>query len=74
MVFSGGGGGGGAAPKTVKHVRLENVTIAHAAATFMAPYETPSGGDWSIHRGAAVFLDGAEDVQLLGLHLDQVAG
>ena len=49
----------GSADAPVRHVRLENVTIAHAEATYMQPYEVPSGGDWSIHRGGAVFVEGA---------------
>jgi len=58
----------------VMHVQLENVTIAHAAATFMEPYETSSGGDWSIHRGGSVFVDGAVNISLVGLHFDHVDG
>ena len=50
-------GNGSGAP--LKHVTLANLTIAHAAVTFLEPYEVPSGGDWAVHRGAAVFLDGA---------------
>jgi hypothetical protein len=45
----------------VKHVTLANVTIAHAAPTYLEPYEVSSGGDWAIHRGAAVFIDGAHE-------------
>jgi len=66
------GDGNSSAP--VMHVSLENVTIAHAAASFMLPYEEPSGGDWSIHRGASVFADGAVDITIRGCHFDQVDG
>jgi hypothetical protein len=44
------------------------------AATFLEPYEVSSGGDWAIHRGAAVFVDGAHDVRIEGNHFDQVDG
>ena len=37
-------------------------------------YEVPSGGDWSIHRGAAFFLHGAERITLEQLRFDQVDG
>ncbi len=40
--MKGGDGSGDAQP--VSHVRVENVTIAHAAATFLYPYEISSGG------------------------------
>ena len=39
-----GGDGSGGDSQPVSHVRVENVTIAHAAATFLHPYEISSGG------------------------------
>jgi hypothetical protein len=39
-----GGDGSGGDSQPVSHVRVENVTIAHAAATFLRPYEVSSGG------------------------------
>jgi hypothetical protein len=38
-------------------VTIRGLTITHTAPTFMDAYECPSGGDWSIHRGAAVFVE-----------------
>ena len=64
----------GDANAPVKGVTVANLTIAHAAATFLEPYEVSSGGDWAIHRGAAVFIDGAHDVHVEGNHFDQVDG
>lgn len=43
-------------------VELLGLTFAHTRATFMERYEVPSGGDWSIHRGGAVFLEYTQDV------------
>ena len=48
------------------NVALKGRTCAHTARTDFAPYETPSPGDWSIHRGGAVFVDqraGGEPVE-----------
>lgn len=39
---------------------IKGLTVARSAPTFMKDYEMPSGGDWSIHRGGAIFLDGTE--------------
>lgn len=64
----------GDANAPVKSVTVANLTIAHAAATFLEPYEVSSGGDWAIHRGAALFVDGAHDVHIEGNHFDQVDG
>ncbi len=36
-------------------------------------YETPSGGDWSVHRGGAVFVDGAEEVVISGCSFEEVS-
>jgi hypothetical protein len=43
---------------------IKGLTVARSAPTFMKDYEMPSGGDWSIHRGGAIFLDGTEWVKL----------
>ena len=65
-------GNGSDAP--LRHITLANLTIAHAAITFLEPYEVPSGGDWAVHRGAAVFVDGATEVDIVGNHFNQVDG
>ena len=64
----------GSADAPLKHVHLTNVTLAHSAYTYLEPYEIPSGGDWAIHRGAAVFADGAESVIISGNKFDQIDG
>ena len=56
------------------HLKLRGLTITHTAPTFLDPYECPSGGDWSIHRGAAIFVEGARNITLEGLEFDQVSG
>jgi len=53
---------------------LRDVHIVHSAPTYMADYEMPSGGDWSLHRGGAVFLDGTEDVVVQNVTVDQAGG
>eukprot|EP01045_Picozoa_sp_COSAG04_P026976 COSAG04_NODE_3857_length_2468_cov_2.629802_2_plen_79_part_00 len=44
-----------------------NITIARigfrdSSPTFLEPHGIPSGGDWSLQRTAAVFLEGTEGV------------
>ena len=58
----------------VHDVAIAGVTVAHAATTFMQRFEIPSGGDWSVHRGASVVLESAERIDLQGLHFDQPGG
>ena len=64
----------GSATEPVRNVRLSGFTIAHTAPTFMEKYEVPSGGDWSLHRNAAVFIDGALNIVVSGLLFDQPGG
>ena len=40
---------------------MRDLTIAHADVTYLADYETPSGGGYSVHRGGAVEIEGAEN-------------
>ena len=45
----------------VKDVRISSLTLRHAAPTYMANYSVGSGGDYSVHRGAAVTMVGTEN-------------
>eukprot|EP00041_Stephanoeca_diplocostata_P020313 m.452328 g.452328 ORF g.452328 m.452328 type:complete len:998 (+) comp21539_c0_seq2:36-3029(+) len=59
----------------VYSVGIANITIAHAALTYLDRFETPSGGDWAITRSAAVFLDnGVVGASISGCTFDQVDG
>ena len=58
----------------VRHVRFEGFSFTHTRATYLAPYEVPSTGDWGIHRGGAVLLEGAEDCTVLNSTFDAVGG
>ena len=33
--------------------------------------QVPSAGDWSIHRGGTVFIEGAENINVSGCFFDQ---
>lgn len=44
----------------VYNITLMNITFTHTQPTYFEPYEVPSGGDWSIHRGGAVFVEGID--------------
>ena len=37
-------------------------------------WEVPSGGDWSIHRGAALLIQDASAITVEGCRFDQVGG
>ena len=58
----------------VRHIILRGFTFRHSARTFMETREPLLRSDWTIHRGGVVLLEGAEDVLLADLHLDQPGG
>jgi len=58
----------------VKQLTLSGFRIAHTASTFLEHYEAPSRGDWNIHRGGAVFIEGAEGCTVEKCFFDAVGG
>ena len=45
-------------------ITVQGIRFRDAAYTFMDDWAAPSGGDWSIHRGGAVFIENAERVHV----------
>jgi hypothetical protein len=64
----------GSQEQPVRGVTLEGFRIAHTAATFLETYAVPSLSDWAIHRGGAVFIEGARDCHVRDCFFDQVGG
>ena len=64
----------GAQDKPVSHVAFDGFRIAHTTSTYLSTYEVPSLSDWSIHRGAAVFLQGTRDCAVRNCWFDAVGG
>ena len=59
----------------VTNFTIANIRFAHTAPTFMKDYEaTLSGGDWSIHRSAAVYVEGAENFVIKNCTFDSPGG
>ena len=54
----------GSQTNPVQNITISDVTFAHTATTFLLDYEVPSGGDWSVHREAAVVVEGVEGVNI----------
>ena len=55
-------------------VAVVGFSLGHAAPTFLDDYEVPSAGDWSVHRGGAVYIEGVENVTIRSNLFDQVGG
>ena len=62
----------GTSQSPVSSVTLSGLTFSHTPNTFMRPYEAPSGGDYSIHRGAALFLQGTQSVLVVNCTFTQL--
>ena len=59
----------------VTNFTIANIKFAHTAPTFMKDYEaTASGGDWSIHRSASVFIEGANKFIMRNCTFDSPGG
>ena len=48
----------------VRGVTVQGITFRDAADITMNPWGVPSGGDWGLYRGGAIFVEGAEDVTI----------
>ncbi len=57
-----------------RNITLTGFRITHTATTFLEDYDAPSLGDWTIHHGGAVFLEGAEDCNIEKCFFDAVGG
>jgi hypothetical protein len=64
----------GTADDPVRHVTLRGFRFALTASTFLEPYEVPSLSDWAIHRGGAIFMEGARDCAIRDCFFDAVGG
>ena len=64
----------GSRENPVSHIAFRGFRFAHTRTTFMEEYEVPSTGDWGVHRGGAVFIEGAEDCAIEGSFFDAVGG
>ena len=67
---------GSSAETPAKDIVLSGLTLMHSAPTFCCDhqYESISGGDWTLHRGAAVFWENATDSTMSDCLLDHPEG
>lgn len=48
----------------VTNVTIRGIGFRDGLETIMEEWGAPSGGDWALHRGGAVFIEGAKDVTI----------
>ncbi len=64
----------GSSEKPVRFVSLKNINFTHTETTFMHKYEPLARGDWSIHRGGAIYLEGTENCYIEDCNFEQLGG
>ena len=58
----------------VYNITVINITFTQTEPTFLERYEVPSGGDWSIHRGGTVFVEGVDGFTIQQCLFDSPGG
>lgn len=58
----------------VQNITISGVTFSHTASTFLESYEVPSGGDWGIHRGGTLFIEGTVNTLVSNCTFNAVGG
>ncbi|MEQ6120107.1 PDZ domain-containing protein [Reichenbachiella sp. MALMAid0571] len=58
----------------VKNVTIEGIRFEHAQRTFMEKYEPLLRSDWTMYRGGAVFIEGAENVSIKNCEFTNLGG
>ncbi|KAL3936175.1 MAG: hypothetical protein SGBAC_008457 [Bacillariaceae sp.] len=49
----------------VRNIKIQGIGFRDAAKTYMEQWSAPSGGDWALHRGGAIHLEGTENVTIV---------
>lgn len=47
-----------------KNIAIHNLRFRDAAPSFFGEWSAPSGGDWALHRGGAIFLEHVKNVSI----------
>ena len=64
----------GTQQQPARHIRFSGFRFAHTTSTFLDEYEAPSLGDWTIHRGGALFFQGSESCTVSDCFFDATGG
>jgi hypothetical protein len=58
----------------LRQVRIQGIRLVNTERTFMEPYEPLLRSDWTLYRGAAVYLENTEDCRIESCELTQLGG
>jgi hypothetical protein len=57
-----------------RNITIQGLKLRDAADISMEPWAVPSGGDWGLHRGGAVFLEDTEDCTVANCTFERLDG
>ncbi|MDR2848005.1 MAG: right-handed parallel beta-helix repeat-containing protein [Bacteroidales bacterium] len=58
----------------VKFITFKGFHFSQSGCSFMEPYEPVSRGDWAIHRGGAIFMEGVENCSIEDCRFEYLGG
>lgn len=64
----------GARLSSVDDLTFEQIRFAHTETTFFEEYEVPSLGDWALHRGGAIRLEGSRHCHIRNCLFEGLGG
>lgn len=64
----------GSENKAVRNISIKGIKFEYARRTIMEPYEPLLRSDWTIYRGGAIFIEGAENVTVNDCELTNLGG
>ena len=64
----------GDSKKPVSHITITGLDFSQSNTTFMEAYEPLARGDWAIHRGGAIFLEGTENCTITDCNFEYLGG
>lgn len=64
----------GTSDKPVEHIAIQGITFTQSTLTFMEAYEPVARGDWAIHRGGAIFMEGTENCSIEDCKFEYLGG
>lgn len=64
----------GSQDKPVHHITVSGLNLTGTETTFLSTYEAPSLGDWTIHRGGLIKLEGTEQCTLKDCVISGIGG
>eukprot|EP00111_Clytia_hemisphaerica_P003098 TCONS_00008789-protein len=56
----------GSQDKPVENITISGMTLMGTQTTFLEKYMVPSGGDWTVHRGGVLYIEGSVNTLIEG--------